>query len=125
MPQFGVWTPQEIAGELDMSRQFVIDVIVGKTKGYTLNAEKIGRNWVVSDVDAKAFINEYRNFEKESYSPGEIAKAIGMTRTYIKNCLTGYSGRKDPSLIGEKRGERWTISKTEAERFIREHQKEK
>ena len=124
MPEFGVWTPQEIADELDMSRQFVIDVIVGKTKEYTLNAKKIGRSWLISDADAKAFIDEYRSFGKDSYSPNDIAKAIGMTRTHVMNALTGYGGRKEPRLAGVKRGDRWVIEKGEAERFIAEHQRD-
>ena len=122
MPEFGVWTPQEIADELEMSRQFVIDVIVGKTKGFSLSAKKIGRSWVIADIDAKNFIATYRNLNKESCSPKEIANVIGMTRTYVMNCLTGYGGRKEPTLTGKKLGGRWIIEKEEAELFIKKHE---
>jgi hypothetical protein len=121
MSDLGVWTPQEIADEIDVSRQWVIDVIVGKTKRYTLPASKKGRNWLISDNDARRFISEYQNLEQEFYTPLKIAQAIGMTRKYVLDCLTGYGGRVDPRLLGEKRGTRWVIGKAEAERFIREH----
>jgi hypothetical protein len=121
MPEFGVWTPQEIADEIGMSRQFVIDIIVGKRKTYTIPAKKLSRNWVVGDSDAKSFIDRYRNPQKEWYTPQDIAKAINKSRKYVLDQLTGYGGRKEPTLKGEKRGDRWVIEREEAERFIGEH----
>jgi hypothetical protein len=123
MSDLGVWTPQEIADEIDVSRQFVIDVITGKTKRYRLPASKKGRNWLISESDAKQFIREYRNLESEFYTPLQIAQAIGMTRKYVLDQLTGYGGRKELTLKGEKRGDRWVIEREEAERFIELHVK--
>jgi AraC-like DNA-binding protein len=123
MSDLGVWTPQEIADEIDVSRQFVIDVITGKTKRYTLPASKKGRNWLISESDAKQFIREYRTLESEFYTPLQIAQAVGMTRKYVLDQLTGYGGRKKPRLAGEKRGDRWVVTKEEAERFIDLHRK--
>jgi hypothetical protein len=116
-----VWTPQDIANQLGMSRQFVIDAITGKTKKYQLSAQKMGRSWIISDAEAKAFIDRYQNPEKEFYSTIDIAKAIGKSRKYVLDALTGYGGRKETRLAGDKRGYRWVISKDEAENFIREH----
>jgi hypothetical protein len=121
MPELGVWTPQEIADEIGMSREFVIAVITGKTSRHTLSATKKSRTWLISEADAKNFIDKFRNPVKEWYTPNDIAKAIGMTRTYIMNCLTGYGGRKEPRLAGVKRGDRWCIGKEEGDRFVREH----
>jgi hypothetical protein len=126
MPDYGIWVPQEIADELGMSRQFVIDVIIGKIKKYKLNAKKKGRFWIVADADAQQFIQEFRNpvkEEKDFYTPQDIAKAIGKSRKYVLDALTGYGGRTTPRLAGEKRGDRWCISRVEAERFIEEHGK--
>jgi hypothetical protein len=123
MPELDVWTPQEIADEIGMSREFVISVIIGKTSKHSLNATKKGRTWLIADVEAKAFIDRYRNPQKEWYTPNDIAKAIGMTRTYVMNCLTGYGGKKTPTLAGEKRGDRWVIAEVEAKRFIALHPK--
>ena len=123
MPEFGVWTPQEIADEIGMSRQFVVDIIVGKRKKYSLPAKKISRNWVVAASDVKSFIDQYHNPEKESYSPQDLAKAIGKSRKYVLDALTGYGGRKESRLAGVKRGDRWVIGKEEGDRFIGEHGK--
>jgi hypothetical protein len=123
MPELDVWTPQEIADEIGMSREFVISVIIGKTSKHSLNATKKGRTWLIADSEAKAFIDRYRNPKKEWYTPNDIAKAIGMTRTYVMNCLTGYGGRKEPTLKGEKRGDRWVIEREEGDRFIGKHVK--
>ena len=121
MPKLGIWTPQEIADEIGMSRQFIVDIIVGKTKKYSLSATKIGWGWAVADMDAREFIDAFSNQQKETYSPQEIAQAIGKSRKYVLDALTGYGGRKEPRLAGEKRGDRWCIAKGEAERFIGEH----
>jgi hypothetical protein len=118
-----VWTPKDLANELGKSRQFVIDVITGKTKKYQLSATKMGRSWVISETEAKTFIDRYRNPKKESFTTVEIAKAIGKSRKYVLDALTGYGGRKEPRLAGTKRGDRWVIEKGEAERFIGEHEK--
>jgi hypothetical protein len=124
MPKIGVWTPQEIADSIEMPRQFVLDIIAGKRKKYFLPASKIGRSWGIADSDAVAFIDRYRNPEEDSYTPNSLAKAIGKSRKYVLDSLTGYGGRKlPPRLKGGKRGDRWVIRKEEAERFIGEHVK--
>ena len=124
MPQLGIWTPQEIADELKMPRQFVLDVIVEKRKAFKLPATKIGRSWAIVDADAQRFIEQVTNPQNLTYSPNDLAKAIGKSRKYILDQLTGYGGRKEPRLAGVKRGGRWVIAKWEAERFIGEHGKE-
>jgi hypothetical protein len=121
MPKLGIWTPQEIADEIGMSRQFVVDIIVGKTKKYSLSATKIGWGWAIADADARKFIDAFSSPQKESYSPQDIAKAIGKSRKYVLDALTGYGGRKEQRLAGEKRGDRWCISRDEAERFMGLH----
>ncbi len=121
MPELGIWTPQEIADEIGMSRQFIVDIIVEKTKKYRLSATKRGRTWLISDAEAKAFIERFRNPQPESYTINTVAKAIGKSHKYVKDALTGYGGRKEPRLAGVKRGDRWVIGKEEAERFISMH----
>jgi hypothetical protein len=121
MPELGVWTPQEIADEIGMSREFVIAVITGKTAKHSLSAIKRGRSWLVADAEAKAFIERYRNPQKDWYTPNDIAKAIGKSRPYVLDALTGYGGRKTPRLAGEKRGDRWIVDPEEAKRFIGLH----
>lgn len=121
MPKIGVWTPQEIADSIEMPRQFVLDIIAGKRKRHFLPASKIGRSWGIADSDAVAFIDRYRNPEEDSYTPNSLAKAIGKSRKYVLDALTGYGGRKERRLVGEKRGDRWVISREEGERFIGEH----
>jgi hypothetical protein len=121
MPNLGIWTPQEIADEIGMSRQFVVDIIVGKTKKYSLSATKIGWGWAIADADARKFIDEYSNPVKEWYTPQDIAKAIDKSRKYVLDALTGYGGRTEPRLAGEKRGDRWIVMKKDAEQFITVH----
>jgi hypothetical protein len=123
MPELGFWTPTELADHVGKSRQFIIDCITGRTSRYSLKAKKLGRVWVIADADAQKLIQQVTKPQKEWYTPNDIARAIKMTRTHVLNCLTGYSGRTAPRLAGEKRGERWVISKVEAERFIAEHGK--
>lgn len=118
-----VWTPQEIADEIGRSRQFVIDVIIRKTKSHQISARKMGRSWVVADGEARRFIDEFRSLQEEFYTPLEIAEAIGKSRIYVQNALTGYGGKKDPTLNGEKRGDRWVVKKKEGDRFIKLHGK--
>jgi len=124
MPKIGVWTPQEIADSIEMPRQFVLDIIAGKRKKYFLPASKIGRSWGIADSDAVAFIDRYRDSEEDSYTPNSLAKAIGKSRKYVLDSLTGYGGRKEPRLAGVKRGDRWVIEREEAERFIGLHVKD-
>jgi biotin operon repressor len=121
MTELDVWTPQEIADEIGMSRQFIINVILGKTSRYVLDATKKGRTWLIANDEAQAFVVRFRDPQKEWYSPNDLAKALGKSRKYVLDALTGYGGRKTPRLAGEKRGDRWVIGKEEAERFIREH----
>ncbi len=123
MPKLGVWTPQEIADEIQMSRQFVVDIIVGKTKKYSLSAVKIGWGWAIADADARKFIDAFLSPEKEWYTPNDIARTINKSRKYVLDALTGYGGRKEPRLAGVKRGDRWVIEREEAERFIGLHPK--
>lgn len=123
MPEFGFWTPTELADHVGKSRQFIIDCITGRTSRYSLTAKKLGRVWVIADADAQELIQQVTKPQKEWYTPNDIAKAIRMTRTHVLNCLTGYGGKQTPRLVGTKRGDRWIISREEAERFIEEHVK--
>jgi hypothetical protein len=123
MPELGVWTPQEIAEAIGMSREFVMSVINGKTTKHSLTAIKKGRTWLIAENEAIRFIERYRNPQKEWYTPNDIATAIGKSRPYVLDALTGYGGRKEPRLTGEKRGDRWVIGKEEGDRFIEEHGK--
>lgn len=121
MPEFNFWTPKQVADELGLSSGYVVELINGKSPNLDLPATKVGKQWLIADKDAREFIEKYRSSEKEFYSPGELAKAIGKSRPYIINALTGYGGRREPSLKAEKQNNRWIISKEEAERFISLH----
>lgn len=122
MPEPDLWTLQELADEIEKPRQFLIDIVLRKTQKHVLVARKIGRAWLVSNAEAKAFIERFRNPQPETYTINTIAKAIGKSHKYVKDALTGYGGRKlPPRLKGEKRGDRWVIAKDEAERFIAQH----
>lgn len=122
MSQFDFWTPQQIAQELGVTTGYISRILGGKSGNLTLSALKVSRRWLIADADAKAFIEKFQSTEKEFYTPGDIAKAIGTSRTYVLYALTGYGGRKEPRLVGQKRGDRWVISKEEAERFISAHE---
>lgn len=115
-----MWTTKEIANELSMSRQFVIDSITGRSP-YKLVAQKFGSVWCISDTDAKAFIHLVKNLYVDSYTPQQIADEIGKSRKYVLDALTGYGGKKPPRLKGEKHGKHWLIQKDEAQSFINEH----
>jgi transcriptional regulator with XRE-family HTH domain len=121
MSQFDFWTPQQIAEELGVTTGYISKILGGKSSNLTLTALKVSGRWLIADADAKAFIEKFKSTEKEFYTPGEIAKAIGTSRTYVLYALTGYGGRKTPRLVGEKRGDRWVVEKEEAERFISAH----
>ncbi len=121
MTEINFWTPKELADELELSVQYVYQIIKGKHPSLTLNVQRIGGRWLISAPDAQTFIEEYRNPQR--YTPQDLATAIGKSRKYVLDALTGYGGRKEPRLAGEKRGDRWVIAKEEAERFIREHGK--
>lgn len=121
MAPFEFWTPQQIAEELGLTTGYIAKILGGKSANKTLPAIKVSGRWLITDTDAKAFIEKFRSTEKEFYTPGDIAKAIGTSRTYVLYALTGYGGRKEPRLAGEKRGQRWVIGKDEAEGFIAEH----
>jgi hypothetical protein len=121
VPEFSFWTPAKIADELGVSHDYILQVIAGKFPLLTLRATKVEGRWLITDQEANRFITEYRT--PPYYTPQDIAEAIGMTRSYVQNCLTGYGGRKEPTLKGEKRGDRWVIEREEAERFIELHVK--
>jgi hypothetical protein len=115
------WTIRQIAEELDVTPEYLQLIIAGNYPLRTLNATKIAGRWLVEDVEAKRFIHEFNN---PSYlTPQDIAKSISKSRKYVLDALTGYGGRKEPTLKGEKRGDRWVIGKEEAERFIGLHPK--
>jgi transcriptional regulator with XRE-family HTH domain len=121
MSQFDFWTPQQIAQELGVTTGYISRILGGKSGNLTLPALKVSGRWLIADADAKAFIEKFKSTEKEFYTPGEIAKAIGTSRTYVLYALTGYGGRKEPRLAGEKRGDRWIVDTEEAKRFIGLH----
>jgi hypothetical protein len=117
--QLNLWTTKKIADELNVSVSYILQVIYGNFPFQTLEAQKVGDRWLISEEEALRFIAEYRN--PQHYTPNDLAKSIGKSRKYILDALTGYGGRKEPRLAGEKRGVRWCIAKEAAERFIREH----
>jgi hypothetical protein len=127
MPQIGYWTPKEIADELKVTPRFILQIISGEVPSYKVEAVKISGRWLIEDAEAHRFINRYRTgeplAEKVLYTPNDIAKAIGKSRPYVLDALTGYGGRKKPRLAGFKRGDRWVIAREEAQTFIREHGK--
>jgi hypothetical protein len=119
--EFNFWTPAQIADELKVSHDYILQIISGKFPLLQLDATKVGGRWLITENEAKRFIREYH--APPYYTPQDIAEAIGMTRKYVLDQLTGYGGRKEPRLAGTKRGDRWVIEKGEAERFIGLHQK--
>jgi biotin operon repressor len=120
---FDFWTPQRIADDLGVSSQYIVQIIQGKSVGYNLSATKVSGRWLIQPSDAQDFIAKYKREQSGFYSPQDIAKAIGKSRAYVLDALTGYGGRKEPRLVGEKRGDRWVIGKEEGDRFIGEHGK--
>jgi hypothetical protein len=120
VPDFSFWTPAKIADALSVSHDYILQVIAGKFPLLTLNATKVEGRWLITQKEANRFISEYHS--PPYYTPQDIAEAIGMTRSYVQNCLTGYGGRKEPRLAGTKRGDRWVVEKEEAERFISAHE---
>jgi hypothetical protein len=117
---FNFRTFQQIADELKVTVQYIHRIREGKHPLHSLEAEKIGGRWVVAEEEAVRFLMEYHS--PPYYTPQAIAKAIGMTRKYVLDALTGYNGRKTPRLAGTKRGDRWVVEKEEAERFISAHE---
>jgi hypothetical protein len=121
VPHFDFRTLQQLADELDVTVQYIHRIRKGVHPLKSLDATKIGGRWVVATDEANRFLREYR--APSYYTPQDIAEAIGMTRKYVLDALTGYGGRKEPRLAGVKRGDRWVIAKVEAQRFIGEHGK--
>jgi hypothetical protein len=118
---FNFRTFQQLADELKVTVQYIHRIREGKHPLHSLEAEKIGGRWVVAEEEAVRFLMEYHS--PPYYTPQDIAEAIGMTRKYVLDALTGYGGRKEPRLAGEKRGDRWCIGKEEGDRFVRKHGK--
>ncbi|KAI9129045.1 hypothetical protein [Acaryochloris sp. CCMEE 5410] len=111
------WTTQEIADALSKSRQFVVDAINGKSTQRPLQAIKISGKWFVSDKDAQDFIQYHRR--KESFvSPIFVARAIGRSRQFVMDAITGYGGSRTPILKAKRQSNRWLISTSDAEEFI-------
>jgi hypothetical protein len=128
MPQIGYWTPKEIADELKVTSRFILQIISGKVPTFKIDAVKVSGRWLVEDAEARRFMERYSTGvplqEKAFYTPNDIAKAIGKSRPYVLDALTGYGGRKLPPLLaGVKQEKRWVVEREEAERFIGEHQK--
>jgi predicted transcriptional regulator len=121
VPPFNFRTLQQLADELGVTVQYIHRIRKGDHPLKSLDATKIGGRWVVTTDEASRFLREYRT--PSYYTPQDIAEAIGMTRKYVLDALTGYGGRKTPRLVGEKRGDRWVIGKEEGDRFIGEHGK--
>lgn len=125
MSQIGYCTPKEIADELKVTPRFILQIISGEVPSFRLEAVKVSGRWLVEDSEARRFIERYITGEPQSekifYTPNDVAKAIGKSRPYVLDALTGYGGRKEPRLAGEKRGDRWVIGKDEGDKFIAKH----
>jgi hypothetical protein len=119
LTQIDFWTPKELADELELSVQYVYQIIKGKHPSLTLSVQRIGGRWLISAPEVQTFIDEYKN--PQHYTPQDIATAIGKSRKYVLDALTGYGGRKEPRLAGFKRGDRWIVMKKDAEQFISVH----
>jgi predicted transcriptional regulator len=116
---FDFRTLQQLADELGVTVQYIHRIRQGEHPLKSLDATKIGGRWFVASEEAERFLREYRT--PSYYTPKDIAERIGMTRKYVLDSLTGYGGKQDPKLLGEKRGDRWVVTKEEAERFIELH----
>jgi hypothetical protein len=114
-------TLRQIADHLEVTPEYLQLIIAGNYPLRRLSATKVGGMWLVEESEAQRFISEFKN--PEHYTPQDIATAIGKSRKYVLDALTGYGGRKTPRLTGEKRGDRWCIGKEEGDRFIGEHGK--
>jgi hypothetical protein len=127
MPQIGYWTPKEIADELKVTPRFILQIINGDLPRLKIEAVKVSGRWLVEDSEARRFIKAYVSGEplkeKKFYTPNDIAKAIGKSRPYVLDALTGYDDRETPRLEGEKQNGRWVIEKKEGKRFIDLHVK--
>ena len=121
MSEINFRTLRQIADDLEVTPEYLQLIIAGNYPLRRLSATKIGGIWLVEESEAQRFISEFKN--PEHYTPQDIATAIGKSRKYVLDALTGYGGRKEPRLAGEKRGARWVIGKEDAERFIGEHRK--
>lgn len=111
------WTTQEIADALSKSRQFVVDAISGKSNQRPLQAIKVNGKWFVSDEDAQDFIQYHRS--QETYvSPIYVAQAIGRSRQFVMDAITGYGGSRAPTLKAKRQRNRWLISTSDADEFI-------
>lgn len=121
MSEINFRTLRQIADDLEVTPEYLQLIIAGNYPLRHLSATKIGGIWLVEESEAQRFISEFKN--PEHYTPQDIATAIGKSRKYVLDALTGYGGRKEPRLAGVKRGDRWVIGKEEAERFIGEDRK--
>jgi biotin operon repressor len=117
-PLEGYWTPQQIADEIKRSTVFVIDCLKGKRKiGLKGIQFGKGKNWFIKDADAREFIRKIQA-EDQNWSPAQLAKAVGKSRKYILDAITGYGGTREPSLRAAREGSRWIIERADAEAFI-------
>ena len=114
-----LWTIQEIAQHLQVSSNYILQIIKGKYPLQTLNATKIGRQWLVNDQDAQEFFEKYQN--PDFLTPQQIADEIQKSRKWVVDQLTGYGGKEAPTLLGEKVGNRWIVPVNEGRAFIEHH----
>ena len=117
-PLEGYWTPQQIADAIKRSNIFVIRCLrsEGKRELKGIQLGK-GNSWFIKDVDAREFIRKVQA-EDQFWTPAQLAKAIGKSRKYILDAITGYERTREPRLraVKEKRG--WLIKRADAEAFI-------
>ena len=118
-PLEGYWTPQQIADEIKRSTVFVIDCLKGQGK-IALKGIQFGKgkNWFIKDEEARAFILKVQE-EDRNWSPAQLAKAVGKSRDYILDAITGYGGTREPRLRAVKEKQGWVIEAADAEEFIR------
>ena len=113
-------TTQEIADAISKSRKCVVDAINAKADEEPLRAIKVNGKWFIAQEDAQEFIKRHQE-KKSCFSPSSLAKAIGKSRQYVMDSITGYGGKREPTLRATKQGQHWLISETDAQEFIQRH----
>jgi hypothetical protein len=118
-PLEGYWNTNQLMEATKRSRTFVTDCLQGKGK-MALKGIRIGtrQEWYVEDAVAREFIRRVEQEDRRK-SPAQLAKAVGKSRKYILDAITGYGGTREPRLRAVKEKQGWVIEEADAEEFIR------